>query len=247
MNQDHLLDELAGLAVEAPAGLLDRIAARWTVLPSPIGELSVAWTGQGVAYVHHGDGFAAAFRSRFGRPLVAAARSPAGLGPALRTGRLSGLPLDLGGLGGFQRDVLRAVQEIPRGEVRPYAWIAARAGRPTAVRAVGTALARNPVPLLIPCHRVTRSDGVVGEYVFGAAAKERLLLAEGVDLGRLGGLAKERVFYLASDTTGVVCFPTCHNARRITAAHRHGFRTLDAARTAGYRPCRTCRPDALAG
>ncbi|GAA2308208.1 hypothetical protein GCM10010149_67860 [Nonomuraea roseoviolacea subsp. roseoviolacea] len=243
MNDDPLLARLAGLAVEPPDGLLDRIAARWIAVPSPIGELSVAWTARGVAYVHQGDGFSGAFRARFGRPLMPATRPPAGLVPALRTGRLSGLALDLEELGEFQRDVLRAVQAVPRGEVRPYAWIAARAGRPGAVRAVGTALARNPVPLLVPCHRVTRSDGALGEYVFGPAAKQRLLLAEGVDLGRLDGLAKERVFYLASDTTGVVCFPTCHNARRITPAHRHGFRTLGAARTAGYRPCRTCRPD----
>ncbi|MFG1709119.1 methylated-DNA--[protein]-cysteine S-methyltransferase [Nonomuraea sp. M3C6] len=242
MTQDPLLTGLAALAADAPDGLLDRIAARWVRVPGPIGELRVAFTDQGVAYVHTGDGFAAAFRKRFGRPLLPAARPPAGLLPALRTGRSSGVRLDLRGLSEFQRDVLNAARTIPRGEVRPYAWIAARIGRPKAVRAVGTALARNPVPLLIPCHRVTRSDGVVGDYVFGSAAKERLLLAEGADLGRVRELAGERVFYLASDTTGVVCFPTCHNARRITPGHRHGFRSIAQARAAGYRPCRTCRP-----
>ncbi|TYB69917.1 methylated-DNA--[protein]-cysteine S-methyltransferase [Nonomuraea sp. PA05] len=244
MTQDPLLTGLAALAVEPPEALLDRIAARWIRVPVPIGELSVAYTDQGVAYVHEGDGFTRAFRERFGRPLLPAARPPAGLVPALRTGRLSGLRLDLRGLSPFQRSVLEATRDIPRGEVRPYAWIAARIGRPKAVRAVGTALGHNPVPLLIPCHRVIRSDGAAGEYVFGPAAKERLLVAEGVDLERLRALAGERVFYLASDTTGVVCFPTCHNARRITAAHRHGFRSLSQARAAGYRPCRTCRPAA---
>ncbi|MFC7590342.1 methylated-DNA--[protein]-cysteine S-methyltransferase [Nonomuraea antimicrobica] len=189
-----------------------------------------------------GEGFAETFRKRFARPLLPAVRPPAGLLPALRTGRLSGVRLDLRGASGFQREVLEVVRTIPRGEVRPYSWIAARVGRPKAVRAVGTALARNPVPLLIPCHRVTRSDGVPGDYVFGPSAKERLLLAEGVDLDRVRELAGRRVFYLASDTTGVVCFPTCHNARRITPAHRHGFRDLAQARAAGYRPCRTCRP-----
>ncbi|MEU0566447.1 methylated-DNA--[protein]-cysteine S-methyltransferase [Nonomuraea sp. NPDC005983] len=242
MNQDQLLAGLAALATDAPAGLLDRIAARWVRVPGPIGELTVAFTDQGVAYLREGDGFAAAFRQRFGRPLVAAERPPAGLLPALRSGRLSGLALDLRGVSDFQRDVLAAVQGIPRGEVRPYSWVAARIGRPAAVRAVGAALEDNPVPLLVPCHRVTRSDGGLGGYVFGAAAKERLLEGEGVDLGRVRGLARERVFYLASDTTGVVCFPTCHNARRITARHRHGFRTIAQARAAGYRPCRTCQP-----
>ncbi|MEV4069735.1 methylated-DNA--[protein]-cysteine S-methyltransferase [Nonomuraea fuscirosea] len=242
MTEDPLIAGLAALAAEPPDGLLDRIAARWVSVPGPIGELSVAFTEQGVAYVHAGDGFARAHRERFGRPLLPATRPPAGLLPALRTGKLSGLRLDLRGASAFQRDVLEAVRTIPRGEVRPYAWVAARVGRPRAVRAVGTALGHNPVPLLIPCHRVTRSDGGPGDYVFGAAAKERLLLAEGVDLDRLRRLAGERVFYLASDTTGVVCFPTCHNARRITPAHRHGFRSLAQARAAGYRPCRTCRP-----
>ncbi|MEV0383347.1 methylated-DNA--[protein]-cysteine S-methyltransferase [Nonomuraea sp. NPDC050643] len=242
MTHDPLLTGLAALAADPPEGLLDRIAARWVAVPGPIGELRVAFTDQGVAYVHVGDGFAPAFRERFGRPLLAAARPPAGLLPALRTGRAAGLRLDLRGMSDFQREVLETVRTIPRGEVRPYSWIAANVGRPKAVRAVGTALGRNPVPLLIPCHRVIRSDGVVGDYVFGPAAKERLLLAEGADLGRVRELAGERVFYLASDTTGVVCFPTCHNARRITPAHRHGFRDLAQARAAGYRPCRTCRP-----
>ncbi|MEV0228064.1 methylated-DNA--[protein]-cysteine S-methyltransferase [Nonomuraea sp. NPDC050786] len=241
---DGLLAALAGLATDAPQGLLDRIAARWVRVPSPIGELGAAFTDQGVAYVHPGEGFAEAFRKRFARPLLPAERPPAGLLPALRTGRASRIRLDLRGLSDFQRDVLEAARTIPRGEVRPYSWIAERIGRPGAVRAVGTALGRNPVPLLIPCHRVTRSDGVVGDYVFGPAAKERLLLAEGADLERLRELAGERVFYLASDTTGVVCFPTCHNARRITPRHRHGFRTLAQAKAAGYRPCRTCRPAA---
>ncbi|WP_336208530.1 methylated-DNA--[protein]-cysteine S-methyltransferase [Nonomuraea sp. LPB2021202275-12-8] len=242
---DGLLAGLAALATDAPDGLLDRIAARWVRVPGPIGEISVAYTDHGIAYVRESaDTFAEAFRKRFGRPLLPATRPPAGLVPALRAGRSQGLRLDLRGLSDFQRDVLLAARSIPRGEVRPYAWIADRIGRPGAVRAVGTALGGNPVPLLVPCHRVTRSDGGVGEYVFGPEAKERLLAAEGVDLDRLRDLARERVFYLASDTTGVVCFPTCHNARRITPAHRHGFRTLAQARTAGYRPCRTCRPAA---
>lgn len=239
---DSLLAGLAALATDAPDGLLDRIAARWVRVPSPMGEVDVAFTDRGVAYVRPAETFKAGFRERFGRPLLPAARPPAGLVTALRTGRRSGLALDLGGMSDFQRDVLLATGEIPRGEVRPYAWIADRIGRPRAVRAVGTALATNPVPLLIPCHRVTRSDATPGEYVFGAASKESLLRGEGADLDGLRELARGRVFYLASDTTGVVCFPTCHNARRITPAHRHGFRSVAAAAAAGYRPCRTCRP-----
>ncbi|GAB2612188.1 hypothetical protein GCM10027168_51230 [Streptomyces capparidis] len=244
---DPLLAGLAALAVDAPDGLLDRVAARWVRVPGPAGELAVAFTDHGIAYARPVDdgfpaSFTAAFRERFARPLLPAARPPAGLLPALRTGRSSGLRFDLRGLDAFQRQVLAAVRSVPRGEVRPAGWIARRAGRPGEVRAVGAALARNPVPVLIPCHRVTRSDGSPGERVLGPGEQEALLRAEGVDLDRLRALAGERVFYLASDTTGVVCFPTCHNARRITPAHRHGFRDLAQARAAGYRPCRTCRP-----
>jgi O-6-methylguanine DNA methyltransferase len=113
--------------------------------------------------------------------------------------------------------------------------VAREAGHPRAVRAVGTVLARNPVPLLVPCHRVVRGDGDVGQYLSGVPDKVALLEREGVELGHLAGL-------VGSDTTGVVCFPTCHHARRITAAHRQGFASLDRARAAGYRPCRDCRP-----
>ncbi|MGH3671229.1 MAG: MGMT family protein, partial [Pseudonocardiaceae bacterium] len=100
----------------------------------------------------------------------------------------------------------------------------------------------NPVPLLVPCHRVVRADGQLGEYMFGSARKEQLLRAEQVNLDEAAALARQGVHFVGSDTTEVVCFPTCPHARRITPAHRHGFRTIGAAAAAGYRPCRHCRP-----
>ena len=78
--------------------------------------------------------------------------------------------------------------EIPRGEVRPYGWIAAEIGRPKAVRAVGTALGHNPVPLIVPCHRVVRTDGTIGQYSLGGPGNKRTILsAEGLDPTRDGG------------------------------------------------------------
>lgn len=245
MTRHHdgaLLAGLAALATEAPAGLLDRVAARWVPASSPIGELSVAFTDHGIVHVHLGDGFAAAFRERVGRPLQPADRVPAGLLPALRSGRATGLAFDLREASGFQREVLLAALTVPRGQVRPYGWIARLVGRPTAVRAVAAALGRNPVPVLIPCHRIIRPDGTAGDHPFGSQVKESLLATEGVDLGRVQELARDGVHYLGSDTTGIVCFPTCHNAQRITPAHRRGFRSVGQAEAAGYRPCRTCRP-----
>lgn len=248
-NHDPLAAALAGLAVDPPAGLIDRVIARWVRVPGPIGPLYVAFTEAGIAYVRIGDAvgdsdaqFTAAFRVRFARPMRPGTRPPAGLLPALRTGRVSALRFDFSGLGAFDQAVLAAAATIPRGEVRPYRWIAEQVGRPGAVRAVGSALGRNPVPVLIGCHRVIRSDGAVGDYVFGAETKSRLLAVEDANLGEVRELARHGVRYLASDTTGVVCFPSCSHARRITAAHRQGFASVAAAQLAGYRPCRHCQP-----
>ncbi len=87
-------------------------------------------------------------------------------------------PCDLGGLPPFTQAVLRIAARIPYGEVRSYGWIAARLGKPKASRAVGNALARNPIPILIPCHRVVRSDGRLGGYALGRSWKTRLLALE---------------------------------------------------------------------
>ena len=81
-------------------------------------------------------------------------------------------------LGDFQRRVLLETCEIPPGETRSYAWVAARVGHPGAARAVGSALARNPLPLVVPCHRVVRADGRIGHYGLGGPAAKRALLAE---------------------------------------------------------------------
>ncbi len=80
---------------------------------------------------------------------------------------------------GFRRDVLRVTAEIPYGETASYTEVAAQAGRPAAVRAAGTALATNPLPIVVPCHRVLRSGGDIGSYRGGPAVKEQLLGLEG--------------------------------------------------------------------
>ena len=75
----------------------------------------------------------------------------------------------------FAKKVYRVVLSIPLGEVRSYKWVAKKAGSPRAYRAVGTILKNNPYPLIIPCHRVVRSDKAMGGYVFGAKLKKSLL------------------------------------------------------------------------
>jgi methylated-DNA-[protein]-cysteine S-methyltransferase len=92
------------------------------------------------------------------------------------------LPLDLHRAGPFQRGVLNAIRAIPFGETRSYAWVARAIGAPSATRAVGRALARNPIPIIIPCHRVIASDGSLGGYGGGLPLKRRLLELEGITL-----------------------------------------------------------------
>ncbi len=89
------------------------------------------------------------------------------------------LPIDWPGVPSFSQRVLEEVRAIPWGETRTYSWLAAKVGRPQAARAVGRALAANPLPIVVPCHRVVRGDGRLGGYRGGLGWKERLLRLEG--------------------------------------------------------------------
>ena len=147
----------------------------------------------------------------------------------------------------FERDVWLKALEIPRGEVRPYGWIAAEIGRPKAVRAVGTALGHNPVPLIVPCHRVVRTDGTIGQYSLGGPGNKRTILTdEGVDLPRLEELASAGIRFIGSDTTKIFCLPTCRHARRVTDRHRLEFHSMADGQARGYRACKVCRPASAA-
>jgi methylated-DNA-[protein]-cysteine S-methyltransferase len=83
--------------------------------------------------------------------------------------------LDLSGATGFQREVWQAARLIPRGQTRSYAWLAGRVGRPLAARAVGQALGENPLPVVVPCHRVLAADGGLGGFSGGLGMKRLLL------------------------------------------------------------------------
>jgi O-6-methylguanine DNA methyltransferase len=260
-RSDHRLEaSLAELRTSAPEGLGFKalvevgLADQYAPIETPLGRAYVAWNGRGVSWLAAGGGdgeaFAAHFRSHVGRPTRRADALPDRLGRAIER-RLAGdrrarVPLDLRGHSPFEVAVWTKALEIPRGEVRPYAWIAAEIGRPRAVRAVGTALAHNPVPLVVPCHRVVRSDGTMGQYSMGGPeAKRRILSVEGLDTDALEREASSGIRFIGSDTTHVVCHPTCRDARRVTTRHRVGFPSLAAAAAAGYRPCRHCRPVSL--
>jgi O-6-methylguanine DNA methyltransferase len=250
---------LRGLSIAAPAGLADDVlvevglADRIAPLAAPVGTLWVAWNGRGLASVDLGEdgrATAAAHEARTGRRTLVAESLPPALARAVSR-RLAGdrhvpIRLDLRGRTPFEVAVWRKALEIPFGEVRPYGWVAAEIGRPRAVRAVGTALGHNPVPLVVPCHRVVRTDGLIGNYSLGGPHNKRLILAaEGLDPEELEDAARRGERLVGSDTTHIVCWPTCRHAKRVTPRHRVSFRSLREAGARGYRPCKVCRPTAI--
>ena len=141
------------------------------------------------------------------------------------------VPVDLSETPDFQRRVLEAARRIPFGEVRPYAWVAQRIGHPRAVRAVGTALGRNPVPFIVPCHRVLQSGGGIGGYLFGAETKSGLLALE-----------RTTPIYEGCTSTHIVCRVGCSSGRRMRPDNRVVFASVEDARSVGYRPCKVCKP-----
>lgn len=240
----------------APAGLADAVMAEvglfhsWTEIDGPIGPLFVAWGAKGITAAEpEGDpiGFESEYELRHGRPLRRVAEMPPRMLTQVRKRfsgqRTEGPPLDLDTLTGFEQAVLRKTMEIPYGEIRPYSWVAREIGRPRAVRAVGSALAGNPITFVIPCHRVVRADGHIGNYgAGGPGAKRKVLELEGVDTAEVERTASAGLRYSGSDTTNIYCYPSCRHARRTSPSHEVRFRSAEEARDAGYRPCKVCRP-----
>jgi O-6-methylguanine DNA methyltransferase len=239
--------------VKAPAGFAERVLAKagvgdsYALFETVLGPVYVAWSRLGVSAAMRCES-AAEFEEWFGhevgRALVRVA-PPAELAAKIED-QLSGkrrLQFDLRGLTPFSQAVLQKTLEIRRGEVRPYGWIAREIGHPAAVRAVGTALANNPIPYFIPCHRVVRSDGVIGNYGGGGPeAKKQILSLEGVQLARLQKLAQSGFRYEGVRSTRIFCFPTCYHGRRAREENFVFFHDEAEARAAGYRPCKDCRP-----
>jgi methylated-DNA-[protein]-cysteine S-methyltransferase len=176
-----------GPALEA-SGHADVVFA---VEPSPLGDLLLAATPRGLVCVHYisGDGDVEAVLERIAArltPRIVAGRRR--LEPTRReldeffTGTRTrfDVPLDWGLVKqGFTRAVLRQTARIPFGETISYAGIAGRAGNERAFRAAGTALGSNPLPIVIPCHRVLQTGGGLGGYAGGLEVKRALLRIEG--------------------------------------------------------------------
>lgn len=240
-------------AVKAPAGFAERVLASagvadsYALFDTVLGPVYVAWNRLGVSAAMRAPSalqFEEWFARDVGRQLVRV-DPPAGLAAKIED-QLAGkrrMQFDLRGLTPFSQAVLRKTLEIRRGEVRPYGWIAREIGHPAAVRAVGTALANNPIPYFIPCHRVVRSDGVIGNYGGGGPeAKKQILTLEGVQLARLQKLAQSGFRYEGIKSTKIFCFPTCYHGRHAREENFVFFHDEAEARAKGYRPCKDCRP-----
>ena len=241
------------LKLTAPAGIEEevmiRIADRYDVIETDFGPAHVGFTPKGISAVKlevEEDGaFESYYKDRLGRIVVrgslpeAYARSVRG---AIRGEKTTSPPVTLEGLTEFEKTVLEHLARIPAGEVRPYAWLAREVGRPKAIRAVGTVMARNPVPFLMPCHRLVPSTGGVGNYYYGPEMKWPLLEREGIAREDLANWKQRGVRFVGSRTTGIYCYPTCRNARRIQKRHRMEFSSPDEAAENECRPCKHCRP-----
>ncbi|HEX3566806.1 MAG TPA: methylated-DNA--[protein]-cysteine S-methyltransferase [Acidimicrobiales bacterium] len=175
----------AQLAARAEADHLVDVAYR--TIDTPVGQLLLAATAEGlvrVAFARQGHDAALAALAEKVSPRILSA--PGRLDPVARemdeyfagTRTRFDLPLDHRLTTGFRRQVLAHLPDIAYGDTASYAAVARLAGNPKAVRAVGTACATNPLPVVVPCHRVVRSDGTPGGYAGGQAAKRILLALE---------------------------------------------------------------------
>jgi methylated-DNA-[protein]-cysteine S-methyltransferase len=179
-------DRLHGRLVEAAesAGVLD---IAYSIVDTPVGPLLLAATEAGLVRVAFaGEGHEAVLQQLATRLSPRILLAPARLDEAARqldeyfsgTRHIFELPLDRALSAGYRREIHEYLPSIPYGQTASYAQIALATGRPKAVRAVGTACATNPLPVVVPCHRVLRSDGSLGGYLGGTEAKNRLLRLE---------------------------------------------------------------------
>jgi O-6-methylguanine DNA methyltransferase len=230
---DRIDDQVREMfVVPAPATLAARVRAALREPADPLDRLADRFhfeaTERGVSRLRYGRGRDVAIGR--GRRHVEQAREELAQYLAGRRTFFT-VPVDLGGVGEFQDRVLAQARAIPFGEVASYAEVARRIGHPRASRAVGNALGANPVPVLVPCHRVIRGDGTWGHYAFGAALKTRLLELE-----------RTTPLLVGCASTRILCRRGCIHEQRIGESGRVVFASVADAVGVGYRPCKACRP-----
>lgn len=242
--------------LEARLADLRRRLLTYRIFPSPLGHILIARSEAGVSLVEYLERGTSLRASRLSRAAgVELAEDDGEIGAFYRElleyldGRRTRLewPLDLRlARSAFHREVLRATAAIPYGAVVPYAGIAREVGKPAAVRAVAQALRWNPVPIVVPCHRVIGTSGSLTGYAGNKLSlKQRLLAVEGVPTAsaqRDLRIVRDAMYVRTLDDREY-CVPTCPS---LVSAPRAGltlFASRELAQAAGLGPCTTCRPD----
>ena len=245
---DAMINE-ARIGIERDLQLIRRPEARVGVIPSPIGRLLVAESNRGLATIHFltmdgAERTLEKLRKKF--DLIENEASTRRVGAEidrLFKGDLSVLThrVDLSVVESeFQRRALILLRTVPPGAVITYQGLAAAVGHPNSQRAIGTTMATNPVPIFVPCHRVIKSDGSIGNYGGGVPNKLKLLRAEGFDVGRDLRLPSSAV--MGHRKTRIFCRPECSAAKRADSSRTLYFADAESAGRAGLRACKLCRP-----
>ncbi|MGA2410679.1 MAG: methylated-DNA--[protein]-cysteine S-methyltransferase [Candidatus Binataceae bacterium] len=262
---EELLDNTADVDGEVIGDLLDkarpqleralkRIArptARFGLIDSPVGRLMVAESDRGllgVRYIDGSEGDAAmisALRQKF--DLAEDAAAAARIGDEIERS-LAGdsepaahHPVDYSLVTSpFQRRAFARLRQVPAGGVVTYQALAAAIGASSGQRAIGNAMATNPIPIFVPCHRVIRSDGTIGNYGGGVENKLKLLRAEGFRVDKGNRLPGDAVY--GHWQSHIFCRPDCSAVRRADRKKWIIFTDAGRARGSGMRPCKLCRP-----
>jgi methylated-DNA-[protein]-cysteine S-methyltransferase len=250
---DEMIEELLCKARSRLAPALDRIRrplARVAVIESSIGRLLAAQSSRGLVALRFMDSddtasVLTAVRRRFdvvGDDAVAAEiRDEIERLMHGDVGAISARAVDLSLVeSDFQRRALVRLRRVPAGSVISYQGLAAAIGVPSGQRAVGNTVASNPVPIYVPCHRVIRSDGSLGNYGGGPERKLKLLRAEGFSVDLQRRVPPDAVY--GHWVSHIFCRPTCSAVRRAERRQWLIFANPERAQRFGMRACKLCHP-----
>jgi O-6-methylguanine DNA methyltransferase len=250
---DAALEDLLHRAHRRLDPVLRRIArprVEVGIAPTPLGRLLIAHTTRGLLTVRFPDkddgaSFLNGLRNQF--DLVAGDAIAAEVADEISrllhgdTAAIAKRPIDLSLVtSDFQRRALLRLRRVPAGAVTTYQALAGATGSPSAQRAIGNTVAVNPLAIYVPCHRVIRSDGSIGNYGGGVERKLALLRAEGFAADRAQRIPVAAVYGHLG--TRIFCRPTCAAARRARRDRMFIFAGPDRASAAGMRPCKLCHP-----
>ena len=237
------------------ADLRKRLLA-YRIFPSPLGHILIARSELGISLVEYLERGTSLRASRLSHePGVELVEGGGEFEEVYRElieylhGRRKRLewPLDLRlARSDFHRIVLQATATIPYGAVIPYAGIAQEVGKTSAVRAVAQALRWNPLPIVIPCHRVIGTSGALTGYAGNKVGlKQKLLSLEGIPTIRKAGVfgISPQAMYILYPGEREYCLPTCPSVETHPPAPLTRFASRVDAEAAGFAPCTTCRPD----